>query len=84
MHFEFQHYLGAERVASILGNYHYERGNNIYFFVGDYKGRKKYSVKGTIVNTGICNSFHGSMSPKRAKHYSYDRVIRKWNCLIEG
>lgn len=51
---------GAERVASIIGNHYADKGNNVYYFLGDYRYRTKYQVKGTIVNTGIQNSFQGS------------------------
>ena len=51
---------GAERVASILGNHYVDKGNNVYYFLGDYRYQTKYQVKGTVVNTGIKNSFRGS------------------------
>lgn len=50
---------GAERVAAIIGEYYSERGDNIYYFVGNSGLRKRYDVKGKIVNTGIHNSFDG-------------------------
>lgn len=48
---------GAERVAAIIGQYYSERGDNIYYFVGNSGLPKRYDVKGRIINTGIHNFF---------------------------
>ena len=47
---------GAERVAAIVGEYYSDKGHKVYYFLGDTKSRKRYDVKGIIVNTGIVNS----------------------------
>lgn len=44
---------GAERVATIIGNYFSEKGENVYYFIGDYKIKQLRPVKGTVVQTGI-------------------------------
>lgn len=54
---------GAERVAQILGDYYVEKGDNVYYFLGDTPVKQAYSVKGKIINTGIkscvSNNFFG-------------------------
>ncbi len=44
---------GAERAATLLGDYYYDKGYKVYFFLGDTNIRKKYHPKGKIVRTGI-------------------------------
>lgn len=44
---------GAERVAQIIGDYYVEKGNNVYYFLGDTPVKQIYSVKGKVINTGI-------------------------------
>lgn len=44
---------GAERVAQIIGDYYVEKGNNVYYFLGDTPVEQVYPVKGKVVNTGI-------------------------------
>lgn len=44
---------GAERAATLLGDYYYNKGYKVYFFLGDINIRKKYHPKGKIVRTGI-------------------------------
>ena len=44
---------GAERVATIIGNYFSEKGENVYYFIGDYKVKQLRPVKGTVIQTGI-------------------------------
>lgn len=47
---------GAERVAQIVGDYYYDRGENVYYFLMDLPLEQAYAVKGEIVNTGIKSS----------------------------
>lgn len=44
---------GAERVASLIGNYYYDKGHKVYFFLGNYGLRKRYNVKGEIIHCDI-------------------------------
>ena len=44
---------GAERVATIIGNYFSEKGENVYYFIGDYKVKQLRPAKGTVIQTGI-------------------------------
>lgn len=44
---------GAERVATLLGDYYYDKGHRVYFFLADTNIKKRYSPKGKIVHTGI-------------------------------
>lgn len=47
---------GAERVAEIVGGYYSDKGHKVYYFLGNTRSRKRYDVKGIIVNTGIVNA----------------------------
>lgn len=44
---------GAERVAQIIGDYYFEKGEKIYYFLADNLVKQVYPVKGQIINTGI-------------------------------
>ena len=44
---------GAERVASLIGNYYIGEGHNVYYFIGNYGVRKRYDVKGQVIDTDI-------------------------------
>ena len=44
---------GAERVAKKLGDYYSERGENIFYFLGDSNTKNVYNVSGKIIQTGI-------------------------------
>ena len=44
---------GAERIAKVLGDYYWERGENVYYFLGDYPQESVYSVNGEIVHTHV-------------------------------
>lgn len=44
---------GAERVATIIGNYFSEKGENVYYFIGDYKVKQLRPVKGIVIQTGV-------------------------------
>lgn len=44
---------GAERVAQIIGDYYLEKGNNVYYFLGDTSVKQVYHVKGMVINTGV-------------------------------
>ena len=48
---------GAERVASIVGDFYSEKGHNVYFFLFETHYRQFYRVKGQIVNTHILSPF---------------------------
>lgn len=48
---------GAERVASIVGEYYSDKGHKVYYFLGNTRFRKRYEVKGKVINTGIANAF---------------------------
>lgn len=56
---------GAERVAKIIGDYYSERGNRVYYFLGDTRVKQAYQVKGEVINTGIksctSNIIYGNM-----------------------
>lgn len=52
---------GAERVASIVGGYYSDKGHRVYYFLGNVRLRKRYDIKGTIVNTGIVNSYDNTI-----------------------
>lgn len=52
---------GAERVAQILGDYYVDRGNRVYYFVGDTDVGQDYPVKGKIIQTGIKSSMNGEL-----------------------
>lgn len=52
---------GAERVASIVGGYYSDKGHKVYYFLGNVRLRKRYDIKGTIVNTGIVNSYDSTI-----------------------
>ena len=52
---------GAERVASIVGGHYSDMGHKVYFFLGNTGLRKRYDVKGIIVNTGIADSFSSTV-----------------------
>ena len=47
---------GAERVAQIIGDYYYDKGENVYYFLGDTTVKQVYSVKGVVINIGIKGS----------------------------
>lgn len=53
---------GAERVASIVGEYYADKGQRVYYFLGNARLRKRYDIKGTIINTGIVNSYDSIMN----------------------
>lgn len=44
---------GAERVASLIGNYYSNKGHNVYYFLGNYGFRKRYDVKGKVINSNV-------------------------------
>ncbi|MBD5471141.1 MAG: glycosyltransferase [Lachnospiraceae bacterium] len=44
---------GAERVAQIVGNHYFERGEKVYYFLADNTTQQEYPVKGQVINTGI-------------------------------
>lgn len=51
---------GAEKVASNLCDYFYNKGHQVYIFLGEYHVIPKYKVKGKMVKTGIRPIFDGS------------------------
>lgn len=53
---------GAERVAAIIGDYYMDKGCTVYYFLGNTSLRRRYDVKGIIVNTGIVNSYSGTVA----------------------
>ncbi len=44
---------GAEHVAQIIGDYYVEKGDNVYYFLGDTPVKQVYTVKGKIIDTGL-------------------------------
>lgn len=44
---------GAERIASLVGNYYVEKGHNVYYFLAKDKSKCVYEVYGKIINTEI-------------------------------
>ncbi len=44
---------GAERVASLIGNYYIEQGHNVYYFISKNSKKCAYEVKGKIIRTEI-------------------------------
>lgn len=52
---------GAERVASIVGNYYVMQGHDVYYFLSNNCGHCVYEVKGKIIRTEIR---HGSKNIK--------------------
>jgi glycosyltransferase involved in cell wall biosynthesis len=44
---------GAERVASLVGNYYVDKGHNVYYFLAKNNKRCAYEVHGKIINTEI-------------------------------
>lgn len=44
---------GAERVASILGDYYYDKGHKVYYFLEDREVKQRYQVKGQIINSQV-------------------------------
>ena len=47
---------GAERVSQIVGDYYFEKGENVYYFLMDMSMKQDYDVKGHIIHTGIKSS----------------------------
>lgn len=68
---------GAEKVAARVGDYFSEKGNNVYFFIGNYQVRAKYKVKGNIINTGI-EPFMGSGILESLKMIQAAVIIKKY------
>ena len=44
---------GAERVAQRLGDYYFQNGDNVYYFLLETPAKQMYSVKGNVIETGI-------------------------------
>ena len=44
---------GAERAATLLGDYYIGKGYNVYYFLADVNIKQRYKVKGRIIQTGI-------------------------------
>lgn len=44
---------GAERVASLVGNYYVGKGHNVYYFLAKDKNKCVYEVYGKVINTEI-------------------------------
>lgn len=44
---------GAERVASLIGNYYVAQGHNVYYFLSKNSKKCAYDVKGKIIRTEI-------------------------------
>lgn len=53
---------GAERVASLIGNYYIEQGHNVYYFISKNSKRCAYEVKGKIIRTEIVANQNRIMS----------------------
>lgn len=68
---------GAERVAARVGDYFSVKGDNVYFFIGNYQVRAKYKVKGKIINTGI-EPFMGSGVIEPLKMIQAAAIIKKY------
>lgn len=49
---------GAQRVAQILGDYLVQKGENVYYFIGNNNIKQTYPVKGKIVKTNIRNCIY--------------------------
>lgn len=47
---------GAERVASLIGNYYVRKGHNVYYFFAKDKNKCVYEVYGKVINTEIALS----------------------------
>ncbi|MBD5549024.1 MAG: glycosyltransferase [Lachnospiraceae bacterium] len=60
---------GAERVASILGDYYTERGDKVYYFIADMNVKQDYPVKGEIINTNIKSCMSGEF-------YDWQRMLK--------
>lgn len=68
---------GAERVAAIVGGYYSDKGHKVYYFLGNTRFRKRYDVKGIIVNTGILNS-SGSIIDGLVSLARSARIMRRY------
>ena len=53
---------GAEHVAKILGDCYVDRGNKVYYFIGDMSVKQDYVVKGQIIQTGIKSCMDDDLS----------------------
>lgn len=63
---------GAERVASIVGNYYIDQGHQVYYFLGNYGLRNVYKVNGKIVRTDI----NFVMGQKSGNFFNFVRSIK--------
>lgn len=72
---------GAERIAQIVGDYYFGRGENVYYFLGDTTVKQVYPVKGKIINTGIrectANVLYGDIQVL-GRLLKASIVMRKW------
>lgn len=44
---------GAERVAQMIGDYYHGRGEHVYYFLMQSGVRRRYKVKGTVIQTTV-------------------------------
>ena len=53
---------GAERVAQIIGNQYVQRGDEVFYFIGNTDLKRDYQVKGKIIQTGLKSCMYGSQN----------------------
>ena len=71
---------GAEHMAKVLGEYYAARGENVFYFLGDFGVHAVYQVPGTVVKTHLPSLTCYEKSPLwfwRFMLWRHARVIRK-------
>lgn len=72
---------GAERIAQIVGNYYFERGHNVYYFLMELPYDQVYPVKGEIINTGITSAMGNYLDNTAVllwKLLKASLIMRRW------
>lgn len=72
---------GAEHIAQIVGDYYYEKGEHVYYFLGDTSVKQIFYVKGEIINTGIKSCTEGTMYGDiqvLERLLQNSRIMRRW------
>lgn len=50
---------GAERVAQVIGNYYFEKGHKVYYFIAESDAKQDYTIEGKIIQTHIKSCTRG-------------------------
>lgn len=68
---------GAEKIAAMLSEYIYEKGNNVFLFVDTHQNKNNYNYKGKLINLNFDSETNFLKNVNLSKHINKIKKLKK-------